>query len=190
MMYISILIDSPQCSYVSIWRLFHTLLHMAHGLIYEYECIRTSLYEHWVFKFNWISIIIIIKWWKLFNNMLKGNLISFWNENQTTIQLLPLSVIIKYRMCLMSLGYIQYSIQYGTETFNNAFEWFGKLFQFSYFPLWNTGVLILVIIYAAMGSILFVTLEGDDDIMGKTVETAVAASKPRTDLVNADMRSR
>lgn len=58
------------------------------------------------------------------------------------------------------------------------------------FFLFETGVLILVIIYAAMGSILFVTLEGDDDIMGKTVETAVAASKPRTDLVNADMRSR
>lgn len=51
-------------------------------------------------------------------------------------------------------------------------------------------MLILVIIYAALGSIMFVTLEGDDDIMGKTVETAVAASKPRTDLVNADMRSR
>lgn len=54
------------------------------------------------------------------------------------------------------------------------------------------GVLILVIAYTAMGSILFMTLEGDDDIMGmgKTVETAVAASKPRTDLVNADIRSR
>lgn len=65
----------------------------------------------------------------------------------------------------------------------------GKLFQCLFF-LFGTGVSILVIIYAAMGSILFVTLEGDDDIMGKTVETAVAASKPRTDLVNADMRSR
>lgn len=40
-----------------------------------------------------------------------------------------------------------------------------------------------------MGSILFMTLEGEED-MGKTVETAVAASKPRTDLVNADIRSR
>lgn len=40
-----------------------------------------------------------------------------------------------------------------------------------------------------MGSVLFMTLEGEDDI-GKTVETAVAASKPRTDLVNADIRSR
>lgn len=33
------------------------------------------------------------------------------------------------------------------------------------------------------------TLEGEED-MGKAVETAVAASKPRTDLVNADIRSR
>lgn len=40
-----------------------------------------------------------------------------------------------------------------------------------------------------MGSILFMMLEGEED-MGKAVETAVAASKPRTDLVNADIRSR
>lgn len=44
--------------------------------------------------------------------------------------------------------------------------------------------------YTAMGSILFMTLEGEIDDTGKTVETAVAASKPRTDLVNADIRSR
>lgn len=40
-----------------------------------------------------------------------------------------------------------------------------------------------------MGSMLFMTLEGDDEL-GKAVETPVAASKPRTDLVNADIRSR
>lgn len=40
-----------------------------------------------------------------------------------------------------------------------------------------------------MGSILFMTLEGDDESR-KTMETAVAASKPRTDLVNADIRSK
>ncbi|XP_031639256.1 uncharacterized protein LOC116351307, partial [Contarinia nasturtii] len=50
------------------------------------------------------------------------------------------------------------------------------------------GVLILLLTYTTMGSILFMTLEGEED-MGKTVETAVAASKPRTDLVNADIRS-
>lgn len=63
-------------------------------------------------------------------------------------------------------------------------------FIFSIYFFRSLGVLILVIAYTAMGSILFMTLEGDDDIMGKTVETAVAASKPRTDLVNADIRSR
>ena len=58
-----------------------------------------------------------------------------------------------------------------------------------------------------MGSILFVSLEGEDDetngngnnggtngisSSSGTMETAVAASKPypRTDLVNADIRSR
>lgn len=49
--------------------------------------------------------------------------------------------------------------------------------------------MILLLIYSAMGSILFMTLEAEED-MGKAVETAVAASKPRTDLVNADIRSR
>lgn len=52
-----------------------------------------------------------------------------------------------------------------------------------------TGVLVLLLAYTTMGSILFMTLEGEDDT-GKAVETAVAASKPRTDLVNADIRSR
>lgn len=56
-----------------------------------------------------------------------------------------------------------------------------------YFP----GVLVLVLAYTAMGSILFMSLESEDDD-SKTMETAVAASKPypRTDLVNADIRSR
>lgn len=52
-----------------------------------------------------------------------------------------------------------------------------------------SGILFVVLAYTAMGSVLFMTLEGEDE-MGKTVETAVAASKPRTDLVNADIRSR
>jgi hypothetical protein len=55
-----------------------------------------------------------------------------------------------------------------------------------------TGVLILVVAYTAMGSILFVTLEGDIDEI-EPVETAVAASKPfpRTDgAVNSDIRTR
>lgn len=80
------------------------------------------------------------------------------------------------------------------------FRW-GFIFVFklsftlrSYFLTWLfvvlfLGVIILLLTYAAMGSILFMTLEGEED-MGKTVETAVAASKPRTDLVNADIRSR
>lgn len=50
---------------------------------------------------------------------------------------------------------------------------------------------MLVLAYTAMGSILFMGLEGEDED-NKTVETAVAASKPypRSDLVNADIRSR
>ncbi|KAJ6635735.1 TWiK family of potassium channels protein 18, partial [Pseudolycoriella hygida] len=53
------------------------------------------------------------------------------------------------------------------------------------------GVIVLVLAYTAMGSILFMSLEGEDED-NKTVETAVAASKPypRSDLVNADIRSR
>lgn len=54
------------------------------------------------------------------------------------------------------------------------------------------GVSILVLAYTALGSILFATLEGElENDMG-TMETAVAASKPfpRTDLANADIRSR
>lgn len=55
--------------------------------------------------------------------------------------------------------------------------------------LFFAGVVILLLTYTAMGSILFMTLEAEEDL-GKTVETAVAASKPRTDLVNADIRSK
>ncbi|XP_073827880.1 TWiK family of potassium channels protein 7-like [Musca autumnalis] len=54
-----------------------------------------------------------------------------------------------------------------------------------------TGVLILVLLYTAMGSIIFVTLEGElDDTT--SLETAVAASKPypRNELANAEIRSR
>ncbi|XP_059222830.1 TWiK family of potassium channels protein 18 [Stomoxys calcitrans] len=54
-----------------------------------------------------------------------------------------------------------------------------------------TGVLILVLLYTAMGSIIFVTLEGElDDTTA--LETAVAASKPypRNELATADIRSR
>uniref|UniRef100_A0A1I8N5B8 Potassium channel domain-containing protein n=1 Tax=Musca domestica TaxID=7370 RepID=A0A1I8N5B8_MUSDO len=53
-----------------------------------------------------------------------------------------------------------------------------------------TGVLILVLLYTAMGSIIFVTLEGElDDTTA--LETAVAASKPypRNELANAEIRS-
>lgn len=60
------------------------------------------------------------------------------------------------------------------------------------FSILVAGVSILVLAYTALGSILFVTLEGElEDDMG-TMETAVAASKPypRTDLANADIRSR
>ncbi|TDG38926.1 hypothetical protein AWZ03_014652 [Drosophila navojoa] len=54
-----------------------------------------------------------------------------------------------------------------------------------------TGVLLLVLLYTAMGSIIFVTLEGELED-GTALETAVAASKPypRTELANAEIRSR
>nr|ABC86281.1 RE09672p [Drosophila melanogaster] len=54
-----------------------------------------------------------------------------------------------------------------------------------------TGVLLLVLLYTAMGSIVFVTLEGELED-GGALETAVAASKPypRTELANAEIRSR
>ncbi|KAH8265952.1 hypothetical protein KR026_005274, partial [Drosophila bipectinata] len=54
-----------------------------------------------------------------------------------------------------------------------------------------TGVLLLVLLYTAMGSIVFVTLEGELED-GSALETAVAASKPypRTELANAEIRSR
>ncbi|KAH8414887.1 hypothetical protein KR215_008640, partial [Drosophila sulfurigaster] len=54
-----------------------------------------------------------------------------------------------------------------------------------------TGVLLLVLLYTAMGSIIFVTLEGELED-ANALETAVAASKPypRTELANAEIRSR
>ncbi|XP_058120556.1 potassium channel subfamily K member 10-like [Anopheles ziemanni] len=51
------------------------------------------------------------------------------------------------------------------------------------------GVLVLVLAYTALGSVLFVTLEGETED-GDMIETSVAASKPypRHDLVSAEMR--
>lgn len=53
------------------------------------------------------------------------------------------------------------------------------------------GVLLLVLLYTALGSIVFVTLEGELED-ATALETAVAASKPypRTELANAEIRSR
>lgn len=53
------------------------------------------------------------------------------------------------------------------------------------------GVLLLVLAYTAMGSILFMSFEGEDEEF-KAPETAVAASKPypSTDLINSEIRSR
>uniref|UniRef100_A0A182MFK0 Potassium channel domain-containing protein n=1 Tax=Anopheles culicifacies TaxID=139723 RepID=A0A182MFK0_9DIPT len=53
----------------------------------------------------------------------------------------------------------------------------------------GSGVLVLVLAYTALGSVLFVTLEGDGED-GDIIETSVAASKPypRHDLVSAEMR--
>uniref|UniRef100_A0A6E8VKP4 Ion_trans_2 domain-containing protein n=1 Tax=Anopheles coluzzii TaxID=1518534 RepID=A0A6E8VKP4_ANOCL len=51
------------------------------------------------------------------------------------------------------------------------------------------GVFVLVLAYTALGSVLFVTLEGDGED-GDIIETSVAASKPypRHELVSAEMR--
>ncbi|XP_053688345.1 TWiK family of potassium channels protein 7-like [Sabethes cyaneus] len=51
------------------------------------------------------------------------------------------------------------------------------------------GVFILVLAYTAVGSVLFVTLEGDADD-GDMIESSVAASKPypRHDVVSSDIR--
>lgn len=53
-----------------------------------------------------------------------------------------------------------------------------------------TGVLCLVLGYTAIGAILFVTLEGENNEV--VTETAVAAIKPypRTDSVNSEIRTR
>ena len=57
--------------------------------------------------------------------------------------------------------------------------------------IYIAGVIVLVLAYTAMGSILFMSLEGEDED-NKTVETAVAASKPypRSDLANAEIRTK
>ncbi|XP_062553864.1 potassium channel subfamily K member 10-like [Armigeres subalbatus] len=51
------------------------------------------------------------------------------------------------------------------------------------------GVLLLVLAYTAVGSVLFVTLEGDAD-ESDMIETSVAASKPypRHDVVSSELR--
>ncbi|XP_055600081.1 TWiK family of potassium channels protein 7 [Uranotaenia lowii] len=51
------------------------------------------------------------------------------------------------------------------------------------------GVLVLVLAYTAVGSVLFVTLEGDAED-GDMIESAVAASKPypRNDVVSSELR--
>lgn len=59
-------------------------------------------------------------------------------------------------------------------------------FSHSMFP----GVLILVLVYTVMGSILFVSLEGDLDEMDG-IETAASKPYPRNnDMIYADMRTR
>lgn len=61
-----------------------------------------------------------------------------------------------------------------------------------FFATSGAGVLLMVLMYTALGSLTFMYLEGEMADDHTTVETAVAASKPypRTDLVNADIRSR
>lgn len=53
-----------------------------------------------------------------------------------------------------------------------------------------SGVLILVLVYTVMGSILFVSLEGDLDEMDG-IETAASKPYPRNnDMIYAEMRTR
>lgn len=59
------------------------------------------------------------------------------------------------------------------------------------FPLF-AGVLILVVAYTVMGSILFMSIEGEVEESEK-IETAVAASKPyprNIDAISAELRLR
>ena len=67
------------------------------------------------------------------------------------------------------------------------------IFDLIKFGIIILGVILLVIIYTAMGSIIFVSLEGENtsDYINLS-ETAVAASKPypRSELENSDIRSR
>lgn len=53
-----------------------------------------------------------------------------------------------------------------------------------------SGVLILVLVYTVMGSILFVSLEGDLDEMDG-IETAASKPYPRNnDMIYAELRTR
>lgn len=55
-----------------------------------------------------------------------------------------------------------------------------------------SGIILLVLAYTFIGSILFVTLEGEKE-EATTIETSVAASKPYPSLdlmANVDIRAR
>lgn len=70
-----------------------------------------------------------------------------------------------------------------------------KIFIFCFVSFFSSiilGVFILVIAYTVMGSILFVSLEGDLE-ESDAIETAVAASKPyprNNEANNAELRTR
>lgn len=72
------------------------------------------------------------------------------------------------------------------------FLWLVFYVKNMYFLCYFLGVILLVLLYTAMGSIIFVSLEGDHSEYTNIGETAVAASKPypRNDLENSDIRSR
>jgi hypothetical protein len=62
--------------------------------------------------------------------------------------------------------------------------------QFVTFNRFFSGVLILVLVYTVMGTILFVSLEGDLDEMDG-IETAASKPYPRNnDLAYAELRTR
>lgn len=64
---------------------------------------------------------------------------------------------------------------------------FNGFFTLSFF---RSGVLILVLLYTVMGSILFVSLEGDLDEMDG-IETAASKPYPRNnDMIYAELRTR
>lgn len=58
------------------------------------------------------------------------------------------------------------------------------------FLVFVSGVLILVLVYTVMGSILFVSLEGDLEEMDG-IETAASKPYPRNnDMIYAELRTR